>query len=499
MLQRVAMHQTRLRVPGLGIDAKGVVLGSRGLVLLASIERLVAFLSLYTSERSLADALSSTKIELVRSKMGAREVLLSLPVVGSEFLDRVSEVARLALGHCFTGSSRHFVQFRDSAAPFGYDASEVIASDADYVLYHSMYTQTYAREKDIDLSRLLLRLRPHLDPSTARDLGELWIVAEEGAGPAFIQYLIRSRVDARVGMAEWPPATSLDDAPVRRYLFAVPKLPARMVNLVRTTPGLAAFRLACPGVAVQLAFRHPVNLMACPVFPESGLVMFRGGAEPLVLEALPALGDIVSFARVSLLQDAAIEQARILDASQVPAVSVPLRLAPSLEGFRSVRASFIPTSDYPLLRRLLYALGSRTLRDAKIAFSSTGAMLVHPSGAESIPVGVFLRELREGLFVAAGYEPVPAIDPEVVHRTLGSPKGVNVVMLPDRAPFGFPIDAFVSLQDSLIEAGAWAPVDPIEIEAALDAPVPRLQLDALGMRPLAGIDVPAGEEPDGKG
>ena len=57
MLDRVAVHQTRLRTPGLGLDAKGVALGAKGLVLLPSIDRLVAFLALYTRQNSLADIL----------------------------------------------------------------------------------------------------------------------------------------------------------------------------------------------------------------------------------------------------------------------------------------------------------------------------------------------------------------------------------------------------------------------------------------------------------
>ena len=59
MLDRVAVHQTRLRTPGLGLDAKGVALGAKGLVLLPSIDRLVAFLALYTRQGSLADILRS--------------------------------------------------------------------------------------------------------------------------------------------------------------------------------------------------------------------------------------------------------------------------------------------------------------------------------------------------------------------------------------------------------------------------------------------------------
>ena len=45
-LERIALHQTRLRTPGLALDPSGVALGARGLVLLPTIERLVAFLSI---------------------------------------------------------------------------------------------------------------------------------------------------------------------------------------------------------------------------------------------------------------------------------------------------------------------------------------------------------------------------------------------------------------------------------------------------------------------
>ena len=56
MLDRIALHQTRLRTPGLGLEAKGVALGAeKGLVLLPSIDRLVALLAVYTREHSLED------------------------------------------------------------------------------------------------------------------------------------------------------------------------------------------------------------------------------------------------------------------------------------------------------------------------------------------------------------------------------------------------------------------------------------------------------------
>src|SRR5579863_4214773 len=70
MLERIALHQTRLRTPGLGLEGKGVALGAKGLVLLPSLDRLVAWLSVYTREHSLEDLTPSLQIQIVRSKLG---------------------------------------------------------------------------------------------------------------------------------------------------------------------------------------------------------------------------------------------------------------------------------------------------------------------------------------------------------------------------------------------------------------------------------------------
>ena len=163
MLERVALHQTRLRVPGVGLDARGVVLGARGLVLLPSLDRLVAWLAVYTETQPL-DALIALKIEVVVSKLGTRELALSFDASSSDRMDRIAEVARLTGGFTFTGTSRHFVQYRDAAAPFGYDAFEITASDAAVAVYHTSFSQTYEIERAVSLRDLLFRLRPHSDP-----------------------------------------------------------------------------------------------------------------------------------------------------------------------------------------------------------------------------------------------------------------------------------------------------------------------------------------------
>ena len=128
MLERVALHQTRLRTPGMTLDAKGVALGAKGMVLLPSLDRLIAFLALLSSGAALPELAPSLRIEIVRSQLGNREVLLSFATESSSRMDSVAEVARMAGGFVFTGTSRHFVKYRDAAAPFGYDAMEIAAT-----------------------------------------------------------------------------------------------------------------------------------------------------------------------------------------------------------------------------------------------------------------------------------------------------------------------------------------------------------------------------------
>ena len=185
MLERIALHQTRLRTPGLGLEGKGVALGAKGLVLLPSIDRLVAWLSVYTREHSLEDLMPSLEIQIVRSKLGTREITLAFAAESSDRMDRVAETARLVGGFTFTGTSRHFVQYRDAAAPFGYDATQLISTDAALALYHDKFTQVYEVDKAIDLRALLLRLMPHVDPGTHDEGGPRFIVAEQGLGPVF--------------------------------------------------------------------------------------------------------------------------------------------------------------------------------------------------------------------------------------------------------------------------------------------------------------------------
>ncbi len=499
MLERIALHQTRLRTPGLGLEAKGVALGARGLVLVPSIDRLVAWLGVYTRERSLEDLMPSLEIHLVRSRLGTREITLGFAAESSDRMDRVAETARLVGGFTFTGTSRHFVQYRDAAAPFGYDASELLATDAALALYHDRFTQLYEVERAFDLRSLLLRLMPHVDPSTNDDGGTRFLVAEQGLGPALIHYFVRSRVDGEVTVAEWPPASAFDEGPVRRYVMRIPEMPRRMRPLMRQTPGITTFLPAGPGVAVEIGYRHPISLRACPIFDPNGLVLLRGrGDEPWALERMPQMGDLRAFARVELRSEDAPIVAVASGVHKPDAVRVPLRLMPSPTPWRNVTATWIATEQLPLLRRLAYALPHHTIAQTTIAVTPRGVFLRSPAGIEAIPLGTFFVEVHPALYAPAGYDVTPAVAPDVLFRALGSPQGQVTFITTDARAMSIDEKAFAPLETALIEAHPWEPLVAEAIERTLETTPLDLRLTSLGAFPLGAAEPPldAGETGD---
>lgn len=494
MLERIALHQTRLRTPGLGLEGKGVALGAKGLVLLPSLDRLVAWLSVYTREHSLEDLMPSLVIDIVESKLRTKEITLSFAAESSDRMDRVAETARLVGGFTFTGTSRHFVQYRDAGAPFGYDATELLSTDAPLVLYHDRFTQVYGVDKQVSLKSLLLRLMPHVDPSTDADDGPRFIVAEQGLGPALIHYFVRSRVEGEVAVGEWPPESAFDDGPVRRYVMRIPDLPRRMRPLMASTPGITTFLPAGPGVAVEMGYRHPVALRACPVFNPGGLVLLRGrGDEPWTLEKVPQMGDLRAFARVELRGGDGADALQAIGASLPAPVRVPLRVVPSPAPWRNVTATWIEPAQLSLLRRIAYALPHQTILRTQIALTERGAFLRSAHGIEAVPIGTFFVEVHPNLYIPAGYDVTPAIAPEVLYRALGA--AASQVMFIDTAARALAIEesAFSPLEAALLEAQPWEPVVADAVHRALEEKPVALALEPLGLFALSQVEAPAEE------
>ena len=489
MLERVALHQTRLRTPGLSLDGRGIALGSHGLLLFPSLDRLVAFFAVYTQSQPLDDLMSRLRVELLRSKLGNREVALLVQIDSSERMDAMAEVAALAGGFTFTGGGRYWVQYRDAAAPFGYDLSEMSQVQATYLLHHTAFAQGYDVERAIDLKGLFLRLSPHRDPGAGVEPGPRWILAEQGLGGALVHYLRRSDVGARVGICEWPPPSALEDTPVRRYLFELPSYPARMNRLFTSTPGLRVFVPASPGAAVEVGYRHPIQLRALPAFRGPGLVLFLGrGEAPLEIAQLPVMGTLDALVRIDVLRGDPTPAAA--PSAEPSALRLPLRLVPSQRAPTDVSACWVEPEQLPLLRKLLYVLGSDTLRKSTLAVAKQGAFLRVPRGSQLLPLGHYYRALTPSLYVPAGYETVPAVSPRVLLSAIDVPDSSVVILRHDGSPWVLREASFVSLETAILEGTAWAPLDALAL-GELAAPLPKinLQIEDPGVRPLRDVEV----------
>jgi hypothetical protein len=242
-----------------------------------------------------------------------------------------------------------------------------------------------------------------------------------------------------------------------------------------------------------------VNLRACPVFTDAGLVLFRGrGRDPLELTKLPALGDISAFARVELRKEVA--SSKTTSAPLKPdSLAIALRLVPSIEPWRAVTATWIKANEMPILRHIAYALGPDTLRNARVAFTAEGAFVRHTHGIEGIPVGEFFREIHPGLYIPAGYDAVPSVASEVLYRALGAPVGQVLFVARDGRVVGVPSAAFTSLETALLEAQSWSALPSEALVSALATELPHVVLGSVGIRPLRDVappaDPPPGEPP----
>jgi len=493
-LERIALHQQRLNTPGLGLDSKGVALGAKGLVVLPSMDRLVALLAVYTREHSLEDLLPSITLYVVRSAIGAREIVVEFAAESTERMDGLAETARMVGGFTFTGTTRHFVQYRDAAAPFGYDAVELSGSSAALALYHDRFSQTYDIERPTDLRSLLLRLMLRPEASHPPEAGARILVAESGLGPALVHYLVRSSVGAEVCVAEWPPESALDDAPVRRWIVRVPDPPARMRALLlsNTTPGITCFVPTGPGVAVEAGFRHPIELKACPLFDPAGLVLWRGrGDDPWVIDRLPAMGDVLALARIDLR--AGTRDVRATPATAPPdpdALRVPIRIVASTRPWRAVTATWIAPEQLHLLRWLAYALPRSTIDRMQVALTGEGAIIRSAAGVEGVPLGTFLTEVHPRVYVPAGYETTPDLAPDVLARVLDVPDSRLLMFRPDAAAVTVEQSAFVPLDAAIARAPPWEPLVAQALDQALEAATLDLRVQSIGLTPLRDVDRP---------
>lgn len=487
-LERAALHQTRFRTPGVHPDARGVVLGQRGLLLFPSLDRVVAFFRAYGDEGSLDEILPSLAIQRVVSALKTREIVVLLAAESSYRMDRVAAVARLTGGDVFTGTQRHFVKYRDATSPLGYDIAEAIEARAEIVVHHDGYRQAYDVEREIPFRELVLKLTPYrLPPGERTGATRLFATAETGVGHALIGYLFRWRAKARVALAEWPASSAFDERARRLHVFEIDEAPARIVALLRTLPGVHVFEPLGRSFGVELGHRHPITLESCQsLFSDSTLTLFRGDGQVVIVDPLPPFAPVRTLVRTPLSVEGNAEALAAHGIGQAESVVVPLRLAPSIQPPRNVVATVLPASQRAWLAKLLYVMPPRALESVRLAIGAESLYLLDPHSVDGVPLGRFYSEVAHRIYVPTGMTLVPAVQPAVLEDMLSAQRGNHVFFERDGVPPRVvPEQAFAPLSRSILRELAGVVVHA-EMPGREDPALPLLTYGAERRFPLWG-------------
>jgi hypothetical protein len=501
MLEHVALGQSRFMTPGVAPDARGIVLGRSGLLVFPTLEGVVSWLRLYSAEASLDELLPNLTIHRARTPLRSQELLIQIPALSSYAMDRAARCARLIGGTTFTGTSKHFVKYRDDRSPYGYDAVDIQAlpQGADVMIHGDDFTQTYAREAELPFDRLLFRLSVRRIaggealPSDERH--ELYVAIQRGIADAVVRYLWRNRVRAEVGLVD-PRGRSAFGDPARHQSYAIARvreLPRRILELFLATPGVDVFRPVAPNVAVQVGYAHVIDLGACAsVFAGDGYYLFWAGDRVDLVGGPLQLSSIEHLTALDL--ELEIERAVPVEAAAQGAldpVGVALRLAPSLASPRHVTGALVPSAQGAWVKKLVYALPQTTLRGHRVAVTDRGILLVAAEEIDVVPLGQLMSELAPGLLVPLGMDLVPRVAPEVLARSLGHSAGTLTVFPHDAAPFQVPESALMPLDRRSLARIDVVRATPLDTRVEVSEE-PRIVNDAVGRFSLWGFPAKGG-------
>jgi hypothetical protein len=506
MLQRVALGQGRFNIPGLTVDARGVVGGRQLASRFASMDRLVGFFRALTVEQNLDDLQPGVRIVYARGTTGTREAIVLLPASLPRVADVVARATRLAGGQCFTGAGRHFVQCRDAIAPLGYDVEAVSSEEGDFVLYGAEHDVAYKVESELPMERLLARLSLQRTGAAWPAAGPLLLVARRGLGPVVAEYLHRvstvaSRGDGPAlrasGASCETAAGGVFSAPRTLWLFRLEGAPPRMRGLLTGTPGLELYVPVTEAVAVAAGHRHPIALESCrSSFPSDRLTLFSARAEGVLeIAPLPVFTPIEDIVRIR--PAAAPQVARTAArAAARPDVTVSLQLVAAADSKRRAVAALVPWARVPWLRRLCYALPAPALRGYRVAVLERGVLVLAADVLEGLPFGVLLAAAAPGVLVPVGTRLRPAISPELLAERLGlkaaadGDTGLVVYPALGEPPFLVPAGALEALDRRVLSAMTRPEDAPVLLPHAPAAPDAAIEIEnePLGPMPLWGLE-----------
>ncbi len=495
MLERVAQGQTRFNTPGISVDGRGVALGRLGALLFPSLDGVVGWLRLYSAEAGLEDLLAELAILRVRDRLKGRAFLVLLPAASSYVMDRAARCARLWGGAAFTGTTKHFVRYRDDRSPYGWDVAQAVLGEGDHVLHGEDGSQGYATEGTIDLRSLVFRLSlqrvPGAERLDAEARASLILTVPPGLAKGIIRYLWKNRVVTQVANVTLAQRSEFASGAPDGYLFArVTDLPERILEGFRGTPGLTIYRPISDSLGIEIGYRHPIELSSCLSLFEAGKVyLFSGQRDTVDIIAGPVeLVDASHLTQIGLHPEAIGERRGA--ASPTQNVDIPLKLAPSMQPPGRVIGTLIDGKDAMRLKQLVYLLPPSMLRGHRVVVTERGILVVAGQNVDLIPLGTLLAELTPGLLLPLGMDLVPRVAPDVLASALGHGPGRFTVFPHEGGPFHVAESSLQPLERRTLAALNAPAVAPADL--SLDVPLgePRVVNDAVGAFALWGFPAP---------
>lgn len=479
LLEPVSAGQTRFRMQGLAPDARGIAVGRETLVVLPSLDRLVAFLGAYSDEASLDDLVPTMTLERVSRDGGGHALLMRCAARDGYAADRLARLAAATSGQAYTGSGSLFIRGRERDAPFGHDllrqpsigTDEVVAVDVDYLARY----RTLDRLDPVDLiQRLQLRPVPLPLGGIAGDpelsgLREMALVlVAPGLADRVLDYLWR----AGANMAGFRVHLDDDRQPSLLLRLRTPK--ARTLEVLHRTPGAELLVPVSSRAAVQLGYRHPLHLAsASSCFPGEEMFLFRGTARRVErLAGPPRFVDGRHLVRSEGV--AAVAAVESVEVAELAPLRLELSLRPTVSP-REPRGALIPWEQADLLRRLVYLLPPSALAESQVAVVPSGIVVITGSsvgsrgslaglGAASVvPLGRRLCEVAPGVLVPDGFELWPRVRPQLTRDLLGlEPEDHAVYLAADSPPLRLPPEGLVALDAAFLGRLSLEAADVVE-------------------------------------
>jgi len=442
LLEPIAAGQTRFRMQGLAPDARGVAVGRETLLVFPALDRLVAFLGAYSEESSLDDLIPTMTIERASRGGGGHAILVRCAGADSYALDRLLRLTMSVRGSLYVGGGTLFVCYRERTAPFGYDLTEPVAAGSDDLVAVDLdFAARYTVRDRLDPVELIQRLSLRQVPLPLSGISEdpklcgmhemALVLVAPGLSERVLAYLWRAKVEmagVRVALMGERRAS---------LLLRLRNPSGRTLDVLRGIPGVELHVPVSPRAAVEVGYRHPIQLgSASTCLPGDEMYLFRGRTARVErLEGAPRFIEgrhLVS----SDLQGGPVREPADARSLGFEPLRIPIRLRATTAA-REPKGALVPWEQSELLRRLIYVVPPGSLASARLAILEEGVLVlsgavIGGAGAASvagvgaaalIPLGVRICEVAPGVLVPDGYELWPRVRPELLRELLGLESG----------------------------------------------------------------------------